>query len=277
MKGIVPDSPSCPPPAPTAPSYLLEGRYLGVDFIGRGELADVFSGTDTWSGELVAVHRLRVDRGGQRAAFRRRAERLFGLTSARVVRAIATGDDRDGNPYLITELLIGRAVDKLVRVRWEVACEITRLAALAVAEMHVNGLQHGALVARSFFVASSSDGGPRVKLLDLGVGDRTATAAKDRRALAAILHRMLLGTPPLPVKAGAPPPVVRLADAPDELGVWLGQWLAAPDDDPTASPTEIAAALRKLLDPEGERIDGDRESAPMPELLVFPKNYVKLT
>ncbi len=277
MDGNVPDSPSCPPPAPTAPSYLLEGRYLGVDFIGRGEIADVFSGTDTWSGELVAVHRLRVDRVAQRSAFRRKAERLFGLTSARVVRAIATGDDRDENPYLVTELLIGRGVDKLSRVRWEVACEITRLAALAVAEMHVNGLQHGALSARSFFVASSAEGGPRVKLLDLGVGDRAATATKDRRALATILHRMILGTPPLPAKTGGPPPIVRLPDAPAELGEWLGQWLAAPDDDPTASPTEIATALRKLLDPEGERLDGDRESAPMPELLVFPKSFVKLT
>ena len=256
----MPDRVSRPPPSTAAPSYLLEGRYLGVEHIGRGEMADVFSGTDTGSGELLAVHRLRMDRPETASAFRRRAERLFGLTSARVVRAIATGDDRDGRPYLVTELLIGRGVERLTKVRWEVAAEIVRLGALAVSEMHVNGLVHGSLEAKSFFVAASAEGGPRVKLLDLGVGDRRATPAQDRRALATILVRMIGSAP----------------DAPPALAEHARRWLAAEDDDPTASPTEIALALRALLDPDGALTDGERESAPMPEVLVFPKSFVRL-
>ncbi len=234
-------------------------------------MGDVFSGTDTWSGELVCVHRLRMDRPQAASAFRRRAERLFGLTSARVVRAIATGDDRDGRPYLVTELLIGRGVEHLTKVRWEVAAEIVRLGALAVSEMHVNGLVHGALEARSFFVAASAEGGPRVKLLDLGVGDRRATAAQDRRALATILLRMILGAAPVPDGRATD-----LPGAPPELAEHAARWLAAEDDDPTSSPTEIALALRALLDPDGALTDGERESAPMPEVLVFPKSFVRL-
>ena len=181
--------PSRPPPSPPAapPTYLLEGRYLAEKLLAHGETAELFSGTDTWSGEHVAIRRLRADRPDRASAFRRMSERLFGTASARLLRAISIGEDRDGLPFLVTELLVGRDVGRLGRVRWEVA----------IAEMHLLGLHHGALRASTFFVAASSAGGSRVKLLDLGTGERTATAAKDVRALVAILHR-------LPFPAGNP-------------------------------------------------------------------------
>ena len=78
------DRPQPPPP----PSYLLEGRYLAETHVARGETADVYSGTDTWSGEHVAVRRLRADRIDRAAGFRRMSERLFGATSVRVGSAL---------------------------------------------------------------------------------------------------------------------------------------------------------------------------------------------
>lgn len=235
-----------PPPPPAPPAYLLEGRYLAEKVVTRGETADLFSGTDTWSGEHVAIRRLRPDRRDRAPAFRRMSERLFGTASARLLRAIAIGEDREGLPYLVTELLVGRDVERLGQVRWEVACEITRQSAAAVAEMHLHGLHHGALRASTFFVAASSAGGSRVKLLDLGTGDRTATAAKDVRALVAILHRLLVGRPPLPAKARPKPFRLHLNGAPPALEDALGRWLDAEGEGIAAA--DVAAELKAISD-----------------------------
>ncbi|HSO32816.1 MAG TPA: lipopolysaccharide kinase InaA family protein [Labilithrix sp.] len=209
---------------PEPPSYLLEARYLAETHVARGETADVFSGSDTYSGEHVAVRRLRPDRLDRAAAFRRMSERLFGTTSARLLRAIAMGEDREGLPLLVTELLVGRDVQRLGQVRWEVACEVTRQCAAAVAEMHLHGLHHGDLRPSTFFVGASTAGGSRVKLLDLGTGDRTATATKDVRALVGILHRLLLGRPPLPAKVRSTLKL-NVTGTPPALEQSLGRWL----------------------------------------------------
>ncbi len=265
---------------PTPPPYLLEGRYLAVEHLARGESSDVFSGTDTWSGELVAIRMLREDRLDRESTFRRMAERLFGLTSNRIVRAMVVGDDRHGRPFLVTELLVGRGLARVGRVRWEVGCEIVRQAALAVAEMHLNGLFHGALRDASFFVASSSEAGTRVKLLDLGTGDRSANEAKDVRALAGILFRLLVGRPPLPpsARAGGTSLGAQLPDAPEELEELLVRWLATGTglvESTTAA--DMATALRELLDPTNDPALRGRDSATsLPEPIVLPKSSVRI-
>ncbi len=238
------DRPSSPD-TPSPPSYLLEGRYLAEKLVAHGDTADVFSGNDTWSGEIVAIRILRADRRDRAAAFRRMSERLFGTTSAKLLRAIHIGEDRDGNPFLVTELLMGRDVERLGRVRWEVACEVTRQAAAAIAEMHINGLHHGALRASTFFVAAASAGGSRVKLLDLGTGDRTATAAKDVRALCAILHRLLVGRPPLPAQARPARLLSNVNGAPPGLEEALGRWLYGEEE---IGAIDVASELKAIID-----------------------------
>lgn len=239
------DPPSSPD-TPSPPSYLLEGRYLAEKLIAHGDTADVFSGTDTWSGELVAIRILRSDRADRAPAFRRMSERLFGTASARLLRAIHIGEDRNGSPFLVTELLMGRDVERLGRVRWEVACEITRQAAAAVAEMHLHGLHHGALRASTFFVAAANAGGSRVKLLDLGTGDRTATAAKDVRALCAILYRLLVGRPPLPAKARPARLLSQVNGAPPGLEEALSRWLYGEGEEVGA--IDVASELKAIID-----------------------------
>jgi hypothetical protein len=260
---FMPHSPSSPPP-----TYFLEGRYLAVDLLACGETSEIFSGTDTWSGELVAIRILRADRPERASTFQRMAERLFGLSSSRVIRAIHLGDDRAGRPFLVTELLVGRGVEALGRVRWEVACEVVRRCARGVGEMHLNGLHHGSLRASTFFIGASAEGGTRVKLLDLGTGERGATADKDRRALAAVLYRLLTGKPPLPT-----PTNVALPDAPQELSSLLTAWLY--EGAAGAPVADMGEALRQLVDPGSGVIPADRESEPIPEHLVFPKSTIR--
>ena len=252
--------------APEPPSYLLEARYLAERHVARGETADVFAGSDTYSGEQVAVRRLRGDRLDRKTAFERMSERLFGMTSARLLRAIAMGEDRDGLPYLITELLVGRDVHRLGQVRWEVACEVTRQCAVAVAEMHILSLFHGNLKASTFFVGASSAGGSRVKLLDLGTGDRHATARHDVRALIAIMHRLLLGTPPLPAKARGELKLT-VAGIPPAFEQALGRWLACDAEGLTADA--MATELLEIRDAShgdfwsGKTPSGDEEPPPI--------------
>jgi hypothetical protein len=246
-------SPSMPDP----PSYLLEGRYLAEATIARGEASDVFSGTDTWSGEQIAIRLLRAERPEREVSFRRTAERLFGTTSPRLIRAIHLGDNRDGRPFLVTELLVGRNAESLGKVRWEVACEITRQAAAALAELHVLDLHHGDLRTSKLFVAASSAGGSRIKLLDLGTGERGATAAKDVRGLAGILYRFLVGVLPVPQEAS---PMVRidLPGMPPKVNELLGRWLSEESENLTVA--EVATELKVLVDGSTELVG--RTSAP---------------
>jgi serine/threonine protein kinase len=236
--------PSSPPSAP--PSYLLEGRYLAEKLLAHGDTADVFWGTDTWSGEQVAIRRLRADRADRAPEFRRMAERLFGTASPRLLRAMHVGEDRERQPFLVTELLMGRDVERLGRVRWEVACEVARQAAVAIAEMHLLGLHHGALRPSTFFVAAANVGGSRVKLLDLGTGDPAATAAKDVRALFAILHRLLVGRPPLPANVRPARLLTSVAGAPPALEIALGRWLATEGE--RIGAADVANELKAIID-----------------------------
>jgi serine/threonine protein kinase len=252
------------------PSWLIEGRFLAVDLLGTGDTSEVFSGSDTWSGQLIAVRILRPDRPHLANPFRRLSERLFGLSSARVVRALHCGDDRDDRPFLVTELLVGRGVERVGRVRWEVACEISRQGALALAEMHLNGLTHGDVRPSTLFVAASSEGGSRVKLLDLGKGDRFATTGNDRAALAGVLHFLLTGSRP----RAEGRQLVIVPESPPELATCLEQWLDPSDDGPPLA--EVAATLREMLDPDGI-YGGDRPSQPIPELLILPKSSPRVT
>ena len=239
-------SPPPPPPDLSPPPYLLEGRYLAEKHLVRGDTADVFSGSDTWSGEHVAIRRLRADRAPRAAAFRRMSERLFGTASARLLRAISMGDDRDGLPFLVTDLLVGRDLARLGRVRWEVASEVSRQAALAIAEMHLHGLHHGALRPSTFFVAASSAGGSRVKLLDLGTGDRTSTAKKDVIALVAILHGLLVGKPPPPAEERPARLLGNVQGAPPALEAALRQWLD--DEGEVLTAADMAVDLKGIID-----------------------------
>ena len=257
-------------PSQFPPPYLLDGRYLAVDRLAQGDTSNVFSGTDTWSGEQVAIRVLRGDRMDRERAFRRMAERMFGLTSARLARAIHTGDDRKGRPYLVTEMLVGRGLETLGKVRWEVACELGRHAALALAEIHVNGLHHGAVRASRFFVAASAEGGSRVKLLDLGTGERGTTAQKDVHDLTLIVHRLLTGMPPLPAKARASGLGSTIAGAPPEVSESMSAWLAAADHGTELLASAMATKLKALVDPQSE----EQPRATSPSLtteIVLPK------
>jgi serine/threonine protein kinase len=252
-------------PSQPPPPYLLDGRYLAVDHIARGDMSNVYSGSDTWTGEHVAIRFLRADRPERERTFRGMAERLFGLTSARVVRAIHTSDDRKGRPYLVTELLIGRGIQTLGKVRWEVACELTRHGALALRDLHLQGLSHGTLSARSFFVAASAETGSRVKLLDLGVGGRGASPRRDLVALAGILHGLLFGAPPHHLGI-----IPRIPNAPAELSEALEGWLMAEERNTEVSVVEMAKMLRAFIDPTGE------DTGPRPPMvstgeIVLPK------
>jgi len=238
-----------------------------MEHLARGETSNVFAGSDTWTGEHVAVRILRGDKADMARTFRVMAERLFGLTSARVVRAMHTSDDRLNRPYLVTELLVGRGIQTLGRVRWEVACELSRHAALALRDMHLQGLSHGTISARSFFVASSAEGSSaRVKLLDLGVGTRGATARKDLVALAGVLHALLTGEPPH--RFGIIP---RIPNAPPELPKALEGWLQAEELDTPLTAVEMAKGLRTIVDPTGEDLKpADPHPAATGEI-VLPK------
>jgi hypothetical protein len=243
------------------PKYFLEGRYLAETPIAQGETSDVFSGSDTWSGERVAIHMVREDRPERETTFRRSAERLFGTTSARLVRAIALGDDKRGRPFLVTELLVGRNAEALRRVRWEVACEVTRQAAAGLAELSVLDIHHGSLTASKLFVANVSAGGSRVKLVDLGTGERGATAAKDVRALASILHRLLVGRPPLPAKARSGRIKLEVRAVPPRLEDALEQWLD--EEAEGLEPAEVASELKVLVDAASD-IYGSAGAAAVP-------------
>ena len=153
-------------------------QYEVWEPIGRDGAAEIFRARDLRLERDVAIKLLRPDevaRPGAVDRFRREA-RLASLVSHPHVCAVHDSGEHDGLPYLVCELLEGRALDETTGNRPlppAQALEIAIQIADALSAAHRRGLVHGNLKPSNVFI--TTDG--HVKLLELG-GAAAAIEAK---------------------------------------------------------------------------------------------------
>jgi serine/threonine-protein kinase len=123
---------------------LLLGRYVVHGIVGVGAMGRVYRATDSQSGKLVAIKKIKARFARDRAVmarFVREAEAVSLLSHPNLVSIVAQGDD-----YVVMELVDGESLeDRLARVQRlepEAAVQILAEVARALDYIHAQGVVH---------------------------------------------------------------------------------------------------------------------------------------
>jgi eukaryotic-like serine/threonine-protein kinase len=144
-------------------------HYELLDPIGRDGAAEIYRARDLRLDRDVAVKMLRPDEMAKPGAverFRREA-RLASLVSHPHICAVHDSGEHAGQPFIVCELLEGRALDELLAgapLAGDRVLEIAMQLSDALVASHRRGLIHGNLKPSNIFI--TTDG--HVKLLELG-------------------------------------------------------------------------------------------------------------
>lgn len=171
------------------------GHYLLGRRIGGGGMGTVFAARHVHLDKDFAIKFIRPDIGRlseARARFDHEVLALGKLTHPNIVNAIDAGDV-DGMKYLVTELVQGEDLERIVQQRGAIpkaeACEIIRQAALALTHSHQNGFLHRDIKPSNLILDRSGI----VKLMDFGLV-RHLTSADQSAAPRMTSHGSTLGT-----------------------------------------------------------------------------------
>ncbi|MGE0787355.1 MAG: phosphate/phosphite/phosphonate ABC transporter substrate-binding protein [Sandaracinaceae bacterium] len=129
-----------------------------------------------------------------RKRFRREARASAAVQHDNVVRVTDTGEDDDGTPFIVMELLDGESLASVIRraktLSPPVACAIVREILAGLAAAHDAGVIHRDLKAANVFLVSREDGTSQVKILDFGISKFAHDVATQVTAEGAVI-----GTP----------------------------------------------------------------------------------
>jgi serine/threonine protein kinase len=175
---------SCDPIAATqavTPSHdwqppTIFDEYRLVEAIGRGAAGQVWLAQDVQLERLVAIKFLTgATRLGARERFRLEARAVARLAHPNVVTAFRVGEC-DERPYLVSEYVSGRSLDKLAKpVDWKEALRIGIGLARGMAAAHTAGVLHRDIKPANAILARSGE----VKLVDFGLAKLLGPAQLD--------------------------------------------------------------------------------------------------
>jgi eukaryotic-like serine/threonine-protein kinase len=294
---------------------LIAGRYQVGEQIGTGGMGEVRAGHDVKLDRPVAIKLLRADLGEQpdiKARFESEARAAARITHPNVVGVFDTGEQDDGVPYIVMELLSGRSLaDELEggalevqRVR-RIALEILS----ALEESHHQGILHRDLKPANVLLAKDGT----VKVADFGIAKMTegmditmagtmigtpsylapervhgepATAASDVYSVGVVLYELLTGRRPYEadtplallhaIQNEEPPPLAELRpDVDPDLAAAVTKAMAK---DPAMRYPDARSMLEDLgVEPASEVLDSTKvleEPAMATEVSASPRHEV---
>ena len=183
----------------------MEGRSRGfffdnyrvLDLLGAGGMGWVYRAADINTEEVVAMKvlldRLKEDRG-MLARFQQEARAGLLLDHPNIVRTRATSC-AGGMMYMILDFVEGPSLLEILlqrrRLRWSLACDFARQAALGLHHAHLRGLVHRDVKPQNLLV----DRNGHVKLLDFGLAMMREGEGGDEFSMAMIFGHECIGTP----------------------------------------------------------------------------------
>jgi len=178
-------SPSASPRTPHPPSVLRRGsdvgrllgdRYILLDWIGRGGMADVFLARDCHTGRFVAVKMLaREHRSSPLHRKRMARELVFTRLVAHkyVIRLLDSGCSDDDLPYLVLDGLVGETLHEYLRrehtMPADQALRLIRQLGEALLAVHAARVVHGDVKPHNVFLSGPIGQPTHVTLLDFGL------------------------------------------------------------------------------------------------------------
>jgi len=153
----------------------VAGRYLLLQPLGKGSASRVFLARDGRTNAQVAVKVL-PPYGASPLSTRERFDAEVavgcGVAHANVARIIDAGMTAWGEPFMVTEALVGETLgDRLAdqpRLAPEYACAIARDAARGLAAIHRAGYVHRDVKPDNLFLCDQDRHGVTIKVIDFG-------------------------------------------------------------------------------------------------------------
>jgi eukaryotic-like serine/threonine-protein kinase len=276
---------------------VLAGKYRVDKILGIGGMGMVVAATHLELDQQVALKFMlpaALESPEASARFLREARAAGKLTSEHICRVSDVGRFESGAPYIVMEYLEGYDLGTMLKRRGPLrvapAVDYLLQACEGLAEAHAQGIVHRDLKPDNLFLASRSDGGHVVKVLDFGISKATVTGIAtqtgdilgspaymapeqmrstkdvDSRAdvwsLGAVLYQLLTGRLPftgdsLPTLClsvlnddPVPPNEIR-QDLPDGLTAVIFRCLSKSPEDRYADVGDLAEALGPFATPSG--------------------------
>ncbi|MBN2194453.1 MAG: protein kinase [Polyangiaceae bacterium] len=196
------------PPSPAAlqpltveigPGSVVDRRYCLRRVIAHGGGGTVFEAEQMVSGRRVALKLVMPGDAGwveKGARLQREARALVLAQQANVVQVLDAGTDATGIPYLVLELLEGRALNGILAARRVLSASEAVTIGLALCEAlrhaHRRGVLHRDVKPGNVFITRNEVGDEVVKLIDFGI----ARVAKEETAGVRITQvGAIVGTP----------------------------------------------------------------------------------
>ncbi len=160
--------------SPDRSGAVIAGQYRLVARLGGGGSGTVYRAVPVGGGRAVAVKLLDPKIARQpkmHVRFEREARALNGLEHPHLIKLIDFGLD-GGAPYLVTELLEGLPLDRMLAKRplpAATAFELGLGIVAGLAHAHAHGVLHRDLKPSNVFVAALAGGTLHPKLLDFGL------------------------------------------------------------------------------------------------------------
>ncbi|MDB4969517.1 MAG: serine/threonine protein kinase [Myxococcales bacterium] len=167
----------------------LIGTILGDTYelsrrLGEGGMGRVYEGRHVRLGRRFAVkvmHQMFATDRDALARFRREATAAAAIVSPHVAEIFDVNATRDGQPYLVYELLegddLGTVLDRDGTLSISRAARIARQVARGLSAAHAAGVVHRDLKPENVMLVRGADGGDHAKVLDFGI----AKVAQDEK------------------------------------------------------------------------------------------------
>ncbi|MBS1123404.1 MAG: Serine/threonine-protein kinase pkn3, partial [Deltaproteobacteria bacterium] len=166
---------------------ILAGKYRVERILGIGGMGMVVSATHLELDQFVAIKFMlpaALESPEASARFLREARAAGRLTSEHVCRVSDVGRFETGAPYIVMEYLEGSDLGSLLKrhgaLPVETAVDYILQACEGMAEAHGHGIVHRDLKPDNLFLATRSDGGQIVKVLDFGISKAAVTGIATR-------------------------------------------------------------------------------------------------
>lgn len=154
---------------------VIDSRYQIVREIARGGIGTVFEAKHVFTSKVVALKLLNSNQQQSpeaQARLLREAQALSRIKHPHIVDVLDAGMTRNGQVYLVTELVEGRSLDGVLAARGRLepkkALELALQLASALAAVHEHGIVHRDIKPHNVLLRASDRDSIYVKLVDFG-------------------------------------------------------------------------------------------------------------